>query len=144
MKLLDAIPEGAVVTVDAAPIIYVLDGHKKLGPAYAPLFQAVEEGRNAIVISTITIAQVIAGPLSARNTALAERYRMALTSSTGWSTQDVTVDVAERAARLRVDHGLRLPDAIQLATALLSGSHALVTHDRDFSSVAVLPILSAA
>ncbi len=144
MTLLDAIPEGVVVTVDAAPIIYVLEGHETLGPAYATLFKAVEDGRNQIVVSTITVAEVMAGPLRARNEALAERYRLAMTDSIGWTAYDVSVDVAERAARIRVGHRLRLPDAIQIATALVSGSHALVTHDRDFSSVTVLPILSCA
>lgn len=143
MTLLDRIPEGATVTVDSAPIIYVLEGHMRFGPAYAALFQSAEDGRNQLVISTITLAEVMAGPLRARNEALAERYRLALTESVGWMIQDVTADVAERAARIRVDHALRLPDAIQVATALVSASYGLVTHDRDFSSIAVLPIISA-
>ncbi len=39
------------------------------------------------------------------------------------------------AARIRARYGLKLPDAIQVATAIHSGSVALVTHDRDFSAV---------
>jgi hypothetical protein len=39
-------------------------------------------------------------------------------------------------------HGLKLPDAIQLAVALHDGCDALVTHDRDFSKVDDLPIIS--
>lgn len=36
---------------------------------------------------------------------------------------------------------LRLPDAIQLATALAIQARALVTHDRDFSTVEDIPII---
>jgi predicted nucleic acid-binding protein len=44
----------------------------------------------------------------------------------------VSQDVAVTAARLRAGTGLRLPDALQAATALEIGAAALVTHDRDF------------
>ena len=74
--------------------------------------------------------------------ALAERYRQVLTASPGWSVVDVDAAVAESAARLRARYGLRLPDAIQLATAIRSGSSALVTHDRDFSKVRGIPVLT--
>jgi len=53
----------------------------------------------------------------------------------------MTAPIASLAARLRVRYRLRLPDAIQLATALDIGAAALVTHDRDFSAVQGLPVL---
>ncbi|CAG0967677.1 hypothetical protein MYXO_01119 [Myxococcaceae bacterium] len=45
------------------------------------------------------------------------------------------------ADRFRSAYRLRLPDAIQLATAVATGSAALVTHDRDFSRVREIRIL---
>jgi predicted nucleic acid-binding protein len=52
------------------------------------------------------------------------------------------IGTAESAARLRSSHGLRLPDAVQAASALAVGAAALVTHDRDFANVKGLRILS--
>lgn len=49
--------------------------------------------------------------------------------------------IAATAARLRASTGLRLPDALQAATALEIGAAALVTHDRDFSRLTGLRIL---
>jgi len=49
---------------------------------------------------------------------------------------------AESAARLRGQYGLKLPDAIQLASALAINADALVTHDRDFGKVRGLRILT--
>jgi predicted nucleic acid-binding protein len=37
---------------------------------------------------------------------------------------------------------LKFPDAVQLASALDIGAAALVTHDRDFSRVQGLPVLT--
>jgi len=48
------------------------------------------------------------------------------------------------AARLRLRHALKLPDAFQLAVALEEGSAALVSHDRDFGTVSDIVILGTA
>lgn len=44
--------------------------------------------------------------------------------------------------RLRTQLRLKLPDAVQVASALAINADALVTHDRNFSSVPSLPILA--
>jgi hypothetical protein len=52
--------------------------------------------------------------------------------------------VAAMAAQLRVQYRLKLPDAVQLASAsaLDIGAVALVTHVRDFSEVLDFPVLT--
>jgi predicted nucleic acid-binding protein len=143
MSLLDAIAPGSTVTVDTSPIIYMLEGHPVLAQRFAPLFEAVESGRNQIMISVITIAEVLAGPLQKGREGLARRYRQVMTTSPGWSVMAIDADLAEGAARFRARYRLQLPDAILLATAIESGSAALVTHDRDFSRIKDLPVLTA-
>jgi predicted nucleic acid-binding protein len=48
------------------------------------------------------------------------------------------------ASQLRVQYRLKLPDAVQLASALTIEAAALVTHDRDFAKVEGLPVVSGA
>ena len=132
---------GARVTIDSAPIIYFLEDHPKFAPLFAGLFEAQAADQLEIVISAITLAEVLAGPFKAGNEALASRYRRALAN---WEIVTVDAEVATLAARLRIAHGLRLPDALQAATALHSGSAALVTHDRDFSRLTGLRVISGA
>lgn len=81
---------------------------------------------------------MLTGPLGHGNEVLAEQYRAALSS---WTVVPVDADIAVSAARFRSAYRLRLPDAIQLATAVATGSAALVTHDRDFSRVQEMRIL---
>ena len=95
-------------------------------------------------VTDVTIAEVVTGPLKAGKDALAERYRRALTQNPGWTLRSIDADIAVLAARLRVRHALKLPDAMQLAVALETGCHALVTHDRDFDSVSDMLVLGAA
>ena len=132
---ISTLPPGGRVTVDSAPIIYFLEGHPHFAARFAPLFEGAEAGDYELVIATVTLAEVLTGPLRTGNEALAQRYRLALTARPAWCLTDLTASIAHRAARLRGAFKLRLPDAVQVATALETASIALVTHDRDFAAL---------
>lgn len=134
-----ALPKGALVLVDSAPIIYVLEGHARLASRFRPLFERQAAGDIGFAVSTITVAEVLTGPLGAGEEALAKRYRAVMES---WQVVNLTADIAESAARLRASLKLRLADAVQVASALAVNADALVTHDRDFSKLKSLTVLS--
>ena len=71
---LGELPSNARVTVDSAPIIYFLEDHPKLAARFAPVFDAAAQGALSIFVSTITVAEVVAGPLKAGNEILAAQY----------------------------------------------------------------------
>ena len=127
-----------LVLVDSAPLIYLLDGHAKFSSLFEGLFMAYEAGQLRIAISTIAIAEVLAGPFKNGQDVLAKRYEKALSA---FEVIPVTQDIAVSASRLRISCKLKLMDALQAATALEIGAQALVTHDRDFSRFSGLPVL---
>ncbi|HEY1723317.1 MAG TPA: PIN domain-containing protein [Magnetospirillaceae bacterium] len=134
------LPEQALLLVDTAPIIYFLEHHRTLGPRFKPLFEAHAAGHLRFAVTTITIAEVLTGPLQASDDALARRYRAILES---WQVVGLDTDIAENAARLRASLRLKLADAVQAASALAINAAALVTHDRDFARIKkVLRIIS--
>jgi predicted nucleic acid-binding protein len=55
---------------------------------------------------------------------------------------NLDMEVAEAAARLRAEFRLKLADAMQAASARTIGAAGLVTHDRDFSRIKSLRIIS--
>lgn len=136
---IDNLPDQALLLLDSAPVIYFLEDHPKLGPYFAPMFEAHAAGRLRFAVTTITVCEVLTGPLRSRNDAVVRRYRAVFDS---WQLVDFDVDIAESAARLRASLGLKLPDAIQAASALAINATALVTHDRDFSRMRSLRIIS--
>ena len=138
---LDAIEENGRVTVDTAPIIYILEDHPLYAELFIPLFQRIEAGKLQAVLSPVTIAEVVAGPLGSGNEILANRYFKVLTAGANWMVQDLTAELSFLAARIRSRYRLKLPDAIQVATAIQTGSSALITHDRDFRGVDEIAIL---
>jgi len=64
-----------------------------------------------------------------------------LTHLSGTAEKLSASEVAVTAARLRASLGLRLPDAVQAATALELGAVALVTPGRDFSRLKGLRVI---
>jgi predicted nucleic acid-binding protein len=132
------LPPGAMVLVDTAPFIYILEAHQHFAGLFIGLFQDADKGNLQLALSSITLAEVLTGPWQARKPALAKRYEKALSQ---YQVVPVSGSIAALAAQLRAQYRLKLPDSIQLATALEIGAHALVTHDRDFSRVKDLPVL---
>jgi predicted nucleic acid-binding protein len=139
----DALPDGSLIAIDTAPLIYWLEDHPRWGAAYASLFEGIASGRWRGLISTVTLAEVVTGPLQLGREQLAERYEASLSDPANLTLVSLTPPIAMGAARLRARYRLRLPDAVQLATALHSGAVALVSHDNDFAGCSDLPVLSA-
>jgi predicted nucleic acid-binding protein len=127
------------VLLDPAPIIYCLEDHPVYAPRFRPLLDRHAAGEASFAITTTIIAEVLTAPLRARDETLVRRYRAAMES---WEVIPLSTDIAEGAARFRAALGLKLPDAIQLASAIAIGADALATHDRDFSRVKGLTVLS--
>jgi predicted nucleic acid-binding protein len=132
------LPDQALLLVDSAPIIYVLEDHPQFAQRFAPLFVAQAAGRVRFAVTTIAIAEVLTGPLRARDEVLARRYRTVLES---WQVLSLDVDIAESAARIRASLHLDLADAVQAASALKINAAALVTNDRKLARIQPLRII---
>lgn len=131
------LPANALLLVDSAPIIYVLEDREFAG-RFQPLLELQRTGAIRLAITTTAIVEVLTGPYAAGDETLARRYRTMFDS---WQVVALDVPIAESAARLRAQFRLKLADAIQLASALAINADALVTHDRDFSRVKGLRII---
>ena len=130
---LSGLEPSALLLLDTNPIVYWLEGHRVLADRFKPVFEKHAAGEVAFAVTTVTIAEVLAGPLRAGDEALTARYRGILES---WRVVDLTAAVAERAARLRATLQLKLADAVQAASAFAINADGLVTHDRDFQRLA--------
>lgn len=78
------LPEQSLLLMDTAPIIYVLESHPQFAARFKPVFEAHGEGRIRFAVTTVTVAQVLTGPLQAQDDALARRYRAIRGSASTW------------------------------------------------------------
>lgn len=141
MGWIDALRD-STVGLDTAPLIYFIEENPIWLPAVQPFFEALDRGLFQAVTSTLTITEVLVHPLRRLQGDLAEQYRQILLGARNLTTVPVTAAIAEQAAALRAHHNLRVPDAIQLATAMHTGATSFVTNDKDLSGPASLHIIT--
>ncbi|HEX5014302.1 MAG TPA: PIN domain-containing protein [Candidatus Limnocylindrales bacterium] len=125
-----SIPPGARLTIDTSAILAYLDGTERVsGLAAAVVDRLVAPGRNAALISAISVTETLVRPIrsgSAGAIALVETF---LAAFPNLSIAPVTYAVAREAARIRATTALRTPDAIVLSTALVGGHEIVVAND---------------
>ena len=143
MGWLDAL-RGVTVAVDSAPFIYLIEKHPVYFATVSAFFAAVQNGEIRCVTSTLTIAEVLVHPFRLGRMDLVLDYQDILNETPDIEAFAVTSDIAEAAARLRANFNLRTPDAIQIATALVSQASLFLTNDKKLTKVPGLNALTIA
>ena len=132
---------GTRVGFDTAPLIYFIEQHPRYMPLVGPFFQAVERGEIQAVTSVLTLTEVMIHPLRHGNWSLADQYSKILINARNLTTLPVSTAIAETAARIRANRGVRTPDAIQLATAVEAQATSFLANDAGLSSLPGLQVL---
>jgi len=141
MKLDNALTGVSRLAFDTAPIIYFIEANPKYVSLINEIFNRVDAGLIQGVTSVITLAEVLVHPISRGQSELGENYRELLQQSGNFHTAPITVTIAEAAASIRATYGLRLADAMQIATAIESDCEAFVCNDRAMRRVRELRVL---
>jgi predicted nucleic acid-binding protein len=133
--------QGKKIALDTMIFIYAFEEHPVYLPLVKSFFREVERGRIITVTSTITLAECLVYPFRAKAIELAARYKILFRDFPHLSVIPVTEEIAERAAWLRAQYQMKTPDAIQLATALISSSQFFLTNDEDLPRVDEIQVL---
>ena len=128
---------GTIVGLDTAPLIYLIEENL----TFLPVFEALDRGEFRVVTSVLTLTEVLVHPMRRGDQELANQYRRILLHASQVTTASVSESIADEAAQLRARHGLRTPDAIQLATAIRSGASSFLTNDSRLPALAALKIV---
>ncbi|MEI8145039.1 MAG: PIN domain-containing protein [Alphaproteobacteria bacterium] len=122
----------AIVYGDANVFIMALESRPDVENPAAALLTAAADERLTLVTSAVTLAETLVMPLRFNEPETVETYRLILSGGYGGvSVRPVSPEVLEQAASLRAKHhGLGLPDALHLATALVARVRLFVSNDR--------------
>jgi len=122
----------ALVVLDASLVIAFLDPDDAL---HAPAVEALTEHQHAeLLIPASAYAEILVAPYRVGSEAVAEVE--AFLSDFGVRLQPITTEIARNAARLRgSSRGLRLPDALVLATADELEADSVLTGDESWARI---------
>jgi predicted nucleic acid-binding protein len=118
-----------VALLDTSIVIAALNRDDALHEAAGQAVRA-ERDRHTLAISALTYAELLVGPIRADRWALelVERFAAQV------RIVDLSPDVARLAAELRAARGLKLPDAVIVATGLLHAD-VIVTADSRWKGI---------
>ena len=121
-------PPGPIV-IDASLVVAYLDGNDVFGAVAAMLFDdLVGPGEYPATVSAVTVTECLVRPFRAGPEA-ATLVSTFLAHFPNLRVRAVDFEVAAEAARIRAAAGLRTPDALVLATAVVDGVGTVVTAD---------------
>ena len=139
MKTLN-LPTSGNIYVDTQAIVYTVEKHPVYAPVLRPLWTAAR-GTNRVITSDITLLETLVLPIRNADTGLQTRFETFLLHS-DTRLLPITHDILREAARLRATvSGMKAPDAIHAATALLTGCALFITNDSGFRHVPNLPVV---
>jgi predicted nucleic acid-binding protein len=128
--LTEVIPPGAKLLIDTSTILSYLSGSEPASATATRLFDDfLATGRDRGAISTVSVGEILVRPFQAgpAAVAIAEGF---LGHFADLDLIDIDYPIAREAARIRATTGLRMPDALILATALVRDVDLLCTNDR--------------
>ena len=140
--LTDILAQHTLIALDTSPFIFFFEKHPRYFPTVKELFEALQKRANLYACtSVVTLIEVCVLPLREGRLDLVRTYERALLASRKIRTLDITPYLAMEAAKLRARYNIRVPDAIQVAAAILGGATLFVTNDKIFHRIKEIQVL---
>lgn len=140
-KLHQAVSRYKLLVLDTMVFSYHLSDHPRYAPLSAVVLEAVESGSVAGLAATITLAELLTVPAQSGDQRAMQEYELYLTHFPNLRILPLDTALARETARVRAATRLRMPDAIQIAAARLSGADGIVTNDSRWVGRVVQPAL---
>ena len=129
------------VALDSCIFIYHLEAYPKYIALTDVVFSWLGDPGSRAVTSVITMTEVLVPPYRNLDQKLLDNFYALLSTYPNLEWISVDLEVADIAAKVRAQHNLRTPDAIQAATAIHAGATLLITNDPVFSRIPDFAVL---
>ena len=112
--------------------IYLFENYAAFSQMTVALRTRMLQRGDQLFTSTLSLGEILVKPLEAKNLALADKYELAIKTTSVLLPLDA--NAAKIYAGLRSDRSLRAPDAIQLACAANARVDLFITNDARLQS----------
>ena len=123
------IANGSRVLLDTVALIYFLEENARYSKKAEAIFGRIESGDLQGVMANLVFAELLVPLYRSGAPEAAAGLTNRLINFHNLEVIPLTTEISMEAARLRADHGLRTPDAIHGATAIVTQASGLLTND---------------
>ena len=130
------------VFVDTAPIIYYLENNSLYVEPIKKFFAMCIKENIQIVTSAITIEEYLVFPYTSGKMEFADNFKRFI-EYMHMEVVDINFEIAEQGAKIRGQYkGVKAMDALQIATAVISGCDMFFTNDKQLRQEKELPCMT--
>ncbi|KAF0145829.1 MAG: PilT-like protein [Nitrospirae bacterium] len=135
MPLKDFFKRHSKVYLDTSPFIYFVEKHPRYYTFCESIFGNIETGYIEASTSTLTLLEILVQPYKLKRDDLVIKFYSLLTTYPHLAWIRLTLDISDLAAKLRAEHNLKTPDAIQIASAISHGATGFICNDGVFKRI---------
>lgn len=132
---------GKIVGLDTMLFIYHIEDNPKYAAITERLFDTIEHGSCKAVTSILTLIELLIKPKREGNLIAVGDYRDMILTFPNLMVMDVNLRVSDIASDMRAKYRIRVPDAIQIASAIVGGSQSFITNDEGLKKVKDMNII---
>lgn len=129
------------LAIDSMCFIYHFEGNPQYGHLTKELFSYLQDKAKGVT-SVLTLAEILSFEKLQQDQLLFEEEKTKLYSTPNLEIVSVDGIIAETASILKYKYSLKLPDALQLATAIISKQDVFISNDYGFKKVKEIDILT--
>ncbi|MBW1717360.1 MAG: PIN domain-containing protein [Deltaproteobacteria bacterium] len=130
-----------VVALDTMLFIYSMEARRSYIPFLRSIFYCIEKGLTKGVTSTITLTEVLIKPLKDQNIKAVKSYKFLLNNFPNLRMVNIDPQVAEKGAELRARYGIRIPDALQIASGIENQATIFLSNDCNLKKIKEIEIV---
>lgn len=130
-----------MICLDANCVVYLVEKNPVWGPKVVARLAAGRAGGHAVAVCDLARAECLLGPMKSGDAALLADYQRFFASA-AVQMLPLTAAVCERAAEVRVASAtsIKLPDALHLAAAIVSGCGVFLTNDAQLQKCTAIAV----
>lgn len=127
--------------LDTAPVIYYIERSASYFAIVQPIFQGIQNRTFQAVTSPITLAECLILPTRQGSVTLQQEFTAAIVNGENTFFQPIDAAAGQTVAEMRGKYNLKLPDALQIATAIVAGCDVFLTNDAALKRVQEIVIV---
>jgi predicted nucleic acid-binding protein len=128
-RLVAELKQYGKVAIDTNTLIYLMERHPLYHDLCKEVFSLIEKGHLVGITSVLLLTEVLTKPLKDNNTGLVRAYKAVISTFPNFVIKQIDKQTSVLAAELRAKYGVKTPDALFLATAILENADVFVSND---------------
>ncbi len=134
------LPPSGLVYIDTDIVIYSVEKIEPYSSLLRPMWLAAQAGQITLISSELLLLETLVKPIQNADVTLETTFRNLLLATPEFRLISIDISILDKAAHLQAETGVKTPDAIHAATALLAECQLFLSNDKGFRRIPDLPV----